>query len=311
MSKFNLEPDTSATDFIDDESSVAEIDTSIAEDDGEAWSSLIEEFESAASKESEVPSDDEVDPPQGEPTETDESLVVDIPVEEGEVVDPSKPAPSEDTPPADEESDDLNLPEPVVPVAEAPQAVTAEQLALQRQQFKEQVKKTYAMSEEMAQRFEENPTEVLAEFAADTHLRIMESVLSVVKANISQVVKEATHVDQTSAAREVEFFNAWPELKGHNAVIARVAKTFREQNPAASKEDAILAVGYNTLVSLGVDPVKAAKRLTRFQAIQEAPAAVEESVEVIPPHKPKPGGTNSKRSSAPPAPTLWSEFIDD
>lgn len=274
------------------------VDTGISSDaSGDEWGEFLDGFiddESVDTPRSadvvdevvegltEKPSGDEVPAPVVEtPTETPEPT----PADTVEVV-----------------TDELQIPAPaeVTP----PSAVDHTQ---QREQYRQQLIAGYKLSEEDAEAFDLNPAEALPKFAAELHLRVLENVMATVQNVLPNQMSTIIAQQTTAKQNEDEFFAQWPELKGHNALIGQKATEFRQKNPQASKEDAIRMVGFNTLISLGVDPVQAAERLRKGinpPAAQSAPTPK--------PHVPTASvRTGGVQRTQPPADNIWQEMLED
>lgn len=208
----------------------------------------------------------------------------------------------------DEES--LDIPAPVVDSTTIPQsqAVAEEALAANREQYRNMLVEHYQMTEEERERFEINPTEELPKFAAVLHMRVLETVMASVQGMLPQAVQGLTQQKSVAERNEAQFFDAWPELKGHDKLIAQRASEFRKQNPQATIEDAVKMVGFQTLLSLGISPEKAAARLTKgFKAPKEQVAAK-------PPKPHTPAAANrqggKQRTEVAPSQSVWQEMIE-
>lgn len=199
---------------------------------------------------------------------------------------------------------------PAVPPVAAPVAPTVDvvaQTAVAKQQFIAKMVEQYQMSDADAVAFEAAPAATMAKMAANLHVQVLENVMKNVNDQMPGMINRQTVATTTSQANEDAFLESWPELKDHQAKVAEVAQQYRALHPNSSRDEAIKSVGFNTLLALGVDPVKAANRLANgFQAPVTAPA------EPAPkPHTPGGvGGTSSRGMQESPSPNIWSEMID-
>jgi len=294
-------------------------DNPISEETPEEWGNLVDEFDdnlSTGEDDSsevtddleETASDDDETPPEGDEAGSEDDDFDDD--EEGADDDePTEESEDDDTTDTEEVKNLLEIPESDESIEEEPTTVvppTPEEVNAQREQYQSQLREAYAISEEDLERFEDNPGEVLPEFAANLHMKIVESTMNQISQMLPNAVQQITIGYSTIQQSEDAFFDAWPELTEHASLVTTVAEQYRTLNPDASAEDAISAVGMNALLQLGVSPQDLANRMAGN--VQE---------EVTPEPEPKPhvpvgvGRTSSRGEETPPTQTLWSEMIED
>jgi len=190
---------------------------------------------------------------------------------------------------------------PVVPVAQPAGAPTAAQapapvaapapgpdIAQMRENLVTEIAGRYSMSDQVRDEFMMNPEKVLPTFAARLYVDIYDAVLGTVMSQIPQVMGAREQQVQVQRSAEERFFTRWPTLKDPNLQrdIASVARTYRQQNPQASFEQSIEAVGAMVSVMKGV-PLPG-------QTSTPSPA---------PPQRPPiPAGVGASRAPAPAAP---------
>lgn len=297
-------------------------DAPISEETPEAWGDLVDQFDDTSdedatndeettteeSEETEAEIDSET-PPTGDEAEqeigaekTKEEAEVEKPIGESEEDDTTSGEEAEEglleVPPPEESSEEETPP---------PTETDETDFDAQRAEFHGKLTEMYAVSEADLERFDENPGDVLPEFAANLHMKIMENVVSQVQQMLPDAISQISTSKETAQGYEDAFFTEWPELKGHDETITAVATQYRNMNPQASMEEAVKAVGINTLYKLGVSPEKVAARLALVP--NETPPANEPEPNPEP-HVPAGAGRISSRGEeAPPSPTLWDEMI--
>ena len=288
-----------------------EFQTELSEDsNAEEWGEFVTELmepeqleleaEAALDIESKATPSDE---PKEEPAVIDDAAASpDVAPE----VDPVAATDEDAKPPAVEEPSESLIPQQPEVESPEPVAITKEEVSAARGQYIASLAKQYQMSEADAIRFEENPAAVLPEMAANLHAQVMENVMAQMQQQMPQMINQQTSASTVSQNNENEFMEAWPELKDHGTAVAQVAQDWRASNPTASKEQAIQAVGFNTLIKLGVDPMKAAQRMTN--GFEETPVAAKPTP--MRPHTPAGAGKTSARQEAvAPSPGLWEEMV--
>ena len=140
--------------------------------------------------------------------------------------------------------------EQAVPAAAGPVGPvgpTAEQRLEMRNQLVNDIARSYQISEVDATKLMTAPNEILPQMAARIVVDAMDRIVPVVMNGVFSALPQ--FVDQHMGARTVAtknedaFFQKWPELKEHEAKIAPLAKAFRDANPKATMEQAIVQVG--------------------------------------------------------------------
>jgi hypothetical protein len=227
------------------------------------------------------------------------------PKEEPPKVEPPK---EEEPPKASEivgDEGDLGIPAP--PAVEAQTPSSPPELEKARESFRNQLIEKYALSKEDAEEMEISPSLAFPKIAAKLHIQILEQVMDSVHRTLPNAVQQTSTQVDVARKNEEEFYRAWPELKGHDKEIAKQATEFRQKFPQASLEEAVKRVGFNTLLALGVDPLKAANRLTRVGA----PAKPVVPQKPVKPHVPVAPGRRGPVREKGGDKTIWQELIDD
>jgi len=202
------------------------------EDLSQEFADLVEE-NFGDQEESVQPAEGEEAKPEGEPAPAE-------PVEEeAQAVKPEE-APKAEEPP--------QVPTPVAetqPAAQQPQGEQAPQtptdLNAQYKEFFEKSvdaleKSVYALPPEVVEELDTNPSKVIPKLAATLHMQVLSAALTQV-ANLFPSML-AVHNDQASHSKQTEdkFFGEYPKLKGHEALVQRIAATYRQMNPNATYE---------------------------------------------------------------------------
>ena len=199
-----------------------------------------------------------------EPSGESDVAVAEAPVKDVKAPEQAKakePAPPAAPPPA---AAPAPTPEPVVaaaPEAPKPEAAppapapapqsesgaTNEQRMAMREQYIAEVAKGYTLTQEQEAQLISSPNTVLPQLAARLRVDVVDQVVPMlaqfIQQNLPQLIEQ--HTSARSVAKEAEsaFLKEWPELKGHDAEITRVAQQWRQLNPTAPQEQAIREIG--------------------------------------------------------------------
>lgn len=178
---------------------------------------------------------------------------------------------------------------PVVAVAPP----TAEEKAAAERNELERLVALYKLSDEDATKMYTEPGEVLPKLLAKMHQQAAKDVLDSMQKVVPSIVESNERVSRVETEARTAFFSvnddlAKPEYEG---MVLKVGKMFRELNPSASKEEAVVKIGEMTRVALGLPGKSSAK----------AP----EVVPVVVPFTPSRGGTGG---SIPAPKNMWSEL---
>ena len=197
----------------------------------------------------------------------------------------------------------------VVPTQEQPAAVAppvqassepVQDLGKMREGLVAEIAQRYAMPEQVRDQFLTNPEQVLPVMAARLYVDIYDAVLQTVMTQVPQFMTAREQQVQVARSTEEAFFKRWPSLKDPQYAndIVSVARTYRQQNPKASFEQMIEAIGAMVTVARGVQPPMA-----------QAPA--QPSAPQVRP--PTPLGSGVVRAAAPvnPQRTIWDELVDE
>jgi hypothetical protein len=180
------------------------------------------------------------------------------------------------------------------PAVQAPAAAPAQTLEQMRENIVTEVASRYAMPPEVRDQFMLNPEQVLPQMAARLYVDIYDAVFNSVMAQIPQVMSSREQQVRAAQASEARFFERWPALRDPQFTrdIVAMGRAYRQQNPQATPEQAIEAIGAMVSVAKGV----------------ALPGAGSASPPQMRP--PTPIGPGMARAAAPVAPqrTIWDEL---
>jgi hypothetical protein len=108
----------------------------------------------------------------------------------------------------------------------------------------------------MADRVISEPGVVLSELAADLHMRVLESSVHGIMAQIPQVVAGYLQSVRQAEQNENTFYGAWPQLAARKAeagpLVMRFGNAYRQAHPSATPEDFVREVGAMAMVALRI-----------------------------------------------------------
>jgi hypothetical protein len=151
-----------------------------------------------------------------------------------------------------------STPEAVAPAAPV-QPVAPVDHAKQRTDYLGELEKSYAMTEDEGVELLRAPETVLPKLAAQLQLNVMEQVIQYVAQSLPQFVESHLGQQKANTENRKSFFEAWPDLDkpAYGETLTRIATTYRQQNPTATKEKAIKEIGAIAAIALGVMPAGA------------------------------------------------------
>lgn len=183
-------------------------------------------------------------------------------------------------------------PAPQPTPAPTPQLTEAEtqDIAAARDKFISDLAPTFQLTPEQADELITDPNKVLPRVAAQVVATTYEAVMRTIGAQLPMMLETYNHGARLRDQVVDEFYDKFPDLKGHEAVVEQTAKAFRAVNPGATKEQAMQMVGSMVMVQLGLHAPSAPAAPTPTPA----PAPV-----TIPPHVAAHGapGANSGQPS--------------
>lgn len=108
----------------------------------------------------------------------------------------------------------------------------------------------YRLSQEQIDELDTNPVEMLPKVMAKVYLDAVTATMAQINANFPRLVNEVLERNKVGDAREQQFFEAWPDLKGEAPTVLRIAGAYRQMNPNATTDDFIREVGAQAMVTL-------------------------------------------------------------
>mgnify|MGYP003507556894 CR=1 FL=1 len=156
-----------------------------------------------------------------------------------------------------------STPAPVAPAAPAP-AVAPADFAKQREEWLAGLEQSYAMTEDEGVELLRAPEKVLPKLAARVQLNIMDQLVQTVAHMLPQFVDGHLNQQKASEENRTAFFKEWPDLNKpeYQDTLTRIAVTYRQQNPDATKEKAVKEIGAIAAITLGVVPAGLAQPTT-------------------------------------------------
>jgi hypothetical protein len=112
------------------------------------------------------------------------------------------------------------------------------------------------MTEEDGVEFLRAPETVLPKIAAQLQMNVMEQTIAQLANLIPQFITTTGTQQKAYAENRETFFKEWPDLNKpeYTDTLTRIAVTYRQQNPTATKEKAIKEIGAIAAITLGIVP---------------------------------------------------------
>lgn len=103
----------------------------------------------------------------------------------------------------------------------------------------------FAMSPEDIEAFNTDMTTALPKFAARVFLRAQASALNQMERVVPAVIERYMKVSAARDESSGKFYSRWPQLnkQAHGGLVDRMARTFRAENPKASLDEMVEALG--------------------------------------------------------------------
>lgn len=210
--------------------------------------------------------DDEDQAPSAAP-KADEETAVEEKIVEAEV--PAEVTAAEPTPPASPEqpavSKELLLealkgltPEQrqelgIAPVPQPqPETNTQQQQQQRLAQEMAQLEGMYKLTPEQAQALDAEPSKIMPRFAAAVHANIIRHVGAQLGQILPQLVPQIVNSASADKTNEDKFFQEWPELRQHAAVVEATAKTLLSTRPDLRGEEVMRQLGLMASVAAGL-----------------------------------------------------------
>lgn len=132
---------------------------------------------------------------------------------------------------------------PTTPAAAAPTDILT-QLQQNREALIGELARThYAISPQEEEALRENAVEAIPKLLAKVHMDAVSAALAHIGNLVPRMIQYQQAVERANNTAREKFFEAWPQLKAHEAEVTRMAKTYRSLNKEATLEDMIRDVG--------------------------------------------------------------------
>jgi hypothetical protein len=263
-----------------------------SDDDG--WGLDIDDLIDEGSDE-DIPEEPEEEPKEAAETqETTETSKEETP--QTEELEKEKPQ----EPPKEEErtQQETSQQETQAESSQTPEDINAQYEAFFNQSVDLLEKNVYTFDEETREALDTNPSQVLPKLAAQMHMQVMSAALTQVYNMFPTLLQE--HQGKMSAVQEAEdaFYTEYPQLKGHEETVNRIAQVYRQANPKATDRKMIAS----EVAAMAM--VQARIPLPGTQPQQPEPAKVKPVVPTS-----ARGGTTSTPTTA--NPSEWDELIQE
>lgn len=233
------------------------------------------------SKAQKPPADDQQKPPAKGPDETTDET--------------DKAPPKDDQPPA-----------PKQETEEQKTARLAKEAEAEKTAF-EDLKKYYAVPEEMVERLRTEPELVLPEMAAKVHQAVFKGMQQWSTQMLPQMFAYHNQVQEANAKTKEAFFSRWPSLRGHDEQVLQVGRMFAQMNPKASAADRLEKVGKLACAALGIEPDPAPDGSGKSSTPPPAKRAAAKKKEGFRPSNP----AGSSSSAPPPSDNVFTEMAEE
>lgn len=201
--------------------------------------------------------DDSGDDPLPEPTP---AAVAPAPVVDPKAPPAPGPAPSEAQPqapqalqqPGPQEAQAPQLPTPAEP------AKMSQHLLANIEAFEKHLATTpeFQLSEADIEAINNDVTTAIPQLLARSYIRAQASALNQMERVVPALIEKFMTVSKARDESQGKFYSRWPQVDRakHGAIVDRLAKTYRQENPQATLEQMVEALGPYVLMAAGVAP---------------------------------------------------------
>lgn len=148
----------------------------------------------------------------------------------------AQPAPAAQPQPAQTQAPELAQPQQTPEQQEAARVQA-------REAWRGTLAQQYQLSDEQRNALLTDPGSVLPDIAADLHVSVMEQTMQFLRQSLPDIIAQQQRQNAALAEGQNAFFEAWPELRGKEAVISQIGAIWRQANPYATREEFIAQVG--------------------------------------------------------------------
>lgn len=267
------------------------------------WDDLLDDNEDET-----LPEEAKAEEKAEEPVE-EEPPVEEVATEEVSEEQPAEEPKAEET----EETPEVEIPEEQ-PEQETrtPEEIQSE-ITKAREDARKNLQEQFAFTDEQKERFEEDPSAVLSEMAANLFMDLYDSISQGLRTQMPGMVNGIIAQQNAVRAHQQQFYNAWPQLAKaeYKPTVDRITAAYRQQNPQASNADAIKEIGAQAWVALRLPLDELLAHTQGAPAPQPAPEIQK------PAHVPASAGNAPLAAKAPAQPAMndWeqlaTEFINE
>jgi hypothetical protein len=147
-------------------------------------------------------------------------------------------------------------PQPQQPPQETEEQRVAREKAQQEAETKafEDLKKYYAVPEEMAERLRTEPELVLPEMAARVHQAVIRANQQWAMQMLPQMFQQQQLINEANTKSKEAFFSRWPSLAKHEEQVLQIGRMFAQMNPKATPQERLEKVGQLACAALNITP---------------------------------------------------------
>ena len=216
------------------------------------------------------------------------------------------PATTPATPPAAAPTTPVAVaaPPPAAPTPSAPSAEPSplpDYAAWRAQRETDLAAQTYSITDEDASKLLTEPETVLPRMAARMHMEVMESTVRVMQVMLPRLIQSVQQSEQREVSAKSFFQTANPDLADPRLepAIMEMGQVYRRLNPAATPDQAAVAIGNLVRASLGI----------AMPAAATAPATQATPVAPVIPFVPARGGPGGALATG--AKDSWGQLADE
>lgn len=206
------------------------------------------------------------------------------------------------------------VPAPAEPVTPVEPQLTEAQRTEQIEAWRTTLATNYQMSDDDAAKLITAPNEVLPQLAArlytDVYQEVQKNIMSTLAKALPNFVRQQIVATNTSQKNETSFYDMWPELKEHEALVNQVSEMYQKVNKDFDIAKFTKDVGTQVWISLGMPHAELLNKLAdkpvepvASVAIPAVPAAP------VPGMNPAPGGPVTP--AAAPESNIFTEMAED
>jgi hypothetical protein len=149
--------------------------------------------------------------------------------------------------------------EPAKPATPVAGQKTEEELAAEKKaadestrKYQADLEKYYAIEEkELVAQLESEPHLALPKLAAKLHMAIVNEAIARLNGYLPVALTQHSEITRVETEAKNAFYGRWPGLKGQEKQVLEMGRMYRSQNPSATQEAALEAVGRLVYAAMG------------------------------------------------------------